>query len=37
VQQTASYELLAGRDLYAHPEQLGHLLHGAEGGTPWPA
>jgi hypothetical protein len=37
VQQTASYELLAGRDLYAHPERLGHLLHGAEGGTPWPA
>jgi hypothetical protein len=32
VQQTAPYELLAGRDLYAHPGRLVHLLHTAEGG-----
>jgi hypothetical protein len=36
VQQTKQYELRAGRDLHAHPSQLLHLLHAAEGGTPWP-
>jgi hypothetical protein len=37
VQQTAWYELRAGRDLYAHPGRLVHLLHTAEGRTSWPA
>jgi hypothetical protein len=36
VQQTVQYELYAGRDLYAHPGRLLHLLHAAEGGTQWP-
>jgi len=36
VQQTTQYELRAGRDLYAHPSRLLHLLHAAEGGTKWP-
>jgi hypothetical protein len=35
VQQTTQYELRAGRDLYAHPGRLLHLLHTAEGGAPW--
>jgi len=33
VQQTTQYELCAGRDLYAHPSRLLHLLSAAEGGT----
>jgi len=36
VQQTTQYEVHAGRDLYAHPSRLLHLLHAAEGGTQWP-
>ena len=35
VQQTALYELHAGRDLYADPSLLVHLLDATEGETPW--
>jgi hypothetical protein len=37
VQQTASYELEAGRDLYARPDTLVHLLTQIEGTRPWRA
>jgi hypothetical protein len=32
VHQAIAYELLAGRDLYQHPEKLGRLLAAVEGG-----
>jgi hypothetical protein len=37
VQQTVSYELLAGQDLYHQPGRLAHLLREAYGEGPWPA
>jgi hypothetical protein len=37
VQQATAYELRAGRDLYQQPGLLMHLLHEAEGDTPWRA
>jgi hypothetical protein len=36
LQQTASYELQAGRDLYEDPRTLVHLLRAAEGAARWP-
>jgi len=36
VQQTTPYALSAGRDLYAQPGRLVHLLHAAEGEAQWP-
>lgn len=36
LQQTASYELQAGRDLYDDPRALVHLLREAEGAAQWP-
>jgi hypothetical protein len=36
VQQTTTYDLKAGRDLYEEPRTLGRLLREAEGVTPWP-
>jgi hypothetical protein len=36
VQQTVSYELLAGQDLYHQPGRLAHLLHEAHREGPWP-
>jgi hypothetical protein len=35
VQQTTTYELLAGHDLYHQPGQLVPLLHAADGGNLW--
>jgi hypothetical protein len=37
LQQAATYELLAGQDLYHHPGQLLSLLAAADGGEPWRA
>ena len=37
VQQTATYELEAGLDLYRQPSQLGHFLAEVEGEGKWPA
>jgi hypothetical protein len=37
VQQTVSYELLAGQDLYHQPGRLAHLLCEAQGDGLWPA
>jgi hypothetical protein len=36
IQQTASYELQAGLDLYRNPITLVHLLNEAEGAEKWP-